>query len=619
MKLDATDIRYITADEFRVLKGVEQGSRAHHVVPSASIPQLSGLHHSGLNRLIASLAKRNLIAREQNIKYDGYRLTYGGYDFLAVRAMKEKDHVQAVGHRIGVGKESDIYLVSAPEPSYENRILKIHRLGRISFRAVKSKRDYTSKTSQRQNFSWMYLSRLAAAKEYQFMQVLHRHGFPVPQPLAQSRHTVLMSLIDAYPLRQIAELPSDQIPLLYSALMALIVRLARAGLIHGDFNEFNLLVLEKRGADDDDADADDEVVARSVGRDATATAAHDEEDSPLQLQPGERLEQGKGFERVVAAGPPTPHANDAPDGEGDDDSEDSDEDDDSNDDSSAHGSESSDVQVAEDVRLADGSTVEPILIDFPQMVSVMHPNAEYFFDRDVACVRRFFSKRFRFVSEEFPRFSDVVESSSAWEVARAIRERRRQEGSVSDKSRRKVAEPDEVVREQSEWDEGFLDLDLLTKASGYIKADKQRGQMEELDQYLNRMRMQGSSDSAANQGASSDEEGGEHSGEEGSDSGEEAPSEPEDEGPDEDSPDDTRPREKRSTARARFPESGESSAVSDDVAAQVLLERRRADRADLKHHGRKSTAGKVGKSLLKTSSGGKKKGAKFIVNDASVF
>jgi RIO kinase 2 len=31
---------------------------------------------------------------------------------------------------------------------------------------------------------------------------------------------------------------------LYSTLMDLIVRLARAGLIHGDFNEFNLLVTD---------------------------------------------------------------------------------------------------------------------------------------------------------------------------------------------------------------------------------------------------------------------------------------------------------------------------------------------------------------------------------------
>jgi RIO-like serine/threonine protein kinase len=46
--------------------------------------------------------------------------------------------------------------------------LKLHRLGRTSFRAVKSKRDYLG---GRSSFSWLYLSRLAALKEYAFMKV----------------------------------------------------------------------------------------------------------------------------------------------------------------------------------------------------------------------------------------------------------------------------------------------------------------------------------------------------------------------------------------------------------------------------------------------------------------
>lgn len=166
MKLDATDLRYVSNQEFRVLTAVEMGSKNHEVVPSSLAAQISGLHHSGINKLLGSLAKRKLIARVQNTKYDGYRLTYGGYDFLALRAFSKRDSVSAVGRRIGVGKESDIYIVSSPEN--ESRVLKIHRLGRISFRAIKEKRDYMGK---RKSASWMYMSRLAAAKEYAFMQV----------------------------------------------------------------------------------------------------------------------------------------------------------------------------------------------------------------------------------------------------------------------------------------------------------------------------------------------------------------------------------------------------------------------------------------------------------------
>jgi hypothetical protein len=51
--------------------------------------------------------------------------------------------------------------------------LKLHRLGRTSFRDVKSKRDYLG---TRSNYSWLYLSRLAALKEFAFMKVSDRKG-----------------------------------------------------------------------------------------------------------------------------------------------------------------------------------------------------------------------------------------------------------------------------------------------------------------------------------------------------------------------------------------------------------------------------------------------------------
>lgn len=62
--------------------------------------------------------------------------------------------------------------------------MKLHRLGRTSFRAVKSKRDYLR---HRNNYSWLYLSRLAALGEYSFMKALHKRGFPVPKAIDQNR------------------------------------------------------------------------------------------------------------------------------------------------------------------------------------------------------------------------------------------------------------------------------------------------------------------------------------------------------------------------------------------------------------------------------------------------
>ena len=48
---------------------------------------------------------------------------------------------------------------------------------------------------------------------------------------------------------------------------------------------------------------------------------------------------------------------------------------------------------------------EPILIDFPQMVSTSHVNAEMYFNRDVECIRTFFRRRFQYESSIYPKFT----------------------------------------------------------------------------------------------------------------------------------------------------------------------------------------------------------------------
>ena len=49
----------------------------------------------------------------ENVNYDGYRLTYLGYDFLAIKAFVNRGVITSVGRQIGVGKESDIFEVPA--------------------------------------------------------------------------------------------------------------------------------------------------------------------------------------------------------------------------------------------------------------------------------------------------------------------------------------------------------------------------------------------------------------------------------------------------------------------------------------------------------------------------
>jgi RIO kinase 2 len=164
MKLDVQLLRYLTRDDFRVLTALEQGMKNHDVVPTELISAISGLR-SGVVKVLGNLLHHKLIFHDASL-YDGYRLTYPGYDFLALRTLLQRGVLAAVGRQIGVGKESDVYLgASADGAVYA---LKLQRLGRVSFRAVKRTRDYMQ---GRKSVGWLYMSRLATLKEFAFMQV----------------------------------------------------------------------------------------------------------------------------------------------------------------------------------------------------------------------------------------------------------------------------------------------------------------------------------------------------------------------------------------------------------------------------------------------------------------
>jgi RIO-like serine/threonine protein kinase len=50
------------------------------------------------------------------------------------------------------------------------------------------------------------------------------------------------------------------------------------------------------------------------------------------------------------------------------------------------------------------------MIDFPQMVSTSHRNAQMYFDRDTHCIRKFFGKRW--ASVHSPVLSDLLQGQS---------------------------------------------------------------------------------------------------------------------------------------------------------------------------------------------------------------
>jgi RIO kinase 2 len=236
MKLDVQNLRYLTRDDFRVLAAVETGMRNHALVPTALVCSIAAVKGGGAHKNLQTLLRCRLVHHD-NRMYDGYRLTYPGYDFLALRTLMKRGFITGVGRQIGVGKESDIFLVYN-EHTGEQMALKLQRLGRVSFRSIKKKRDYLQ---HRKSASWLYMSFLGARKEFAFMSALRDSGFAVPIPVAHNRHAVLMSLVPGRTLANTRPAAVSDPARLWEASLGFTLQLADHGLIHCDLNEFNIM------------------------------------------------------------------------------------------------------------------------------------------------------------------------------------------------------------------------------------------------------------------------------------------------------------------------------------------------------------------------------------------
>ena len=100
MKLDVTCMRYLTKDDFRVLVAVEMGMRNHELVPVELITSIAKLRHGGIFKILSTLLRYKLVAHS-NQQYNGYRLSYLGFDILALRTLLAQEIIVSVGSQIG--------------------------------------------------------------------------------------------------------------------------------------------------------------------------------------------------------------------------------------------------------------------------------------------------------------------------------------------------------------------------------------------------------------------------------------------------------------------------------------------------------------------------------------
>jgi RIO kinase 2 len=221
-------------EDFYLLSGVEQGMRFSEWVNREKLPDYAGLTAEEVDYRLDRCMKRDLIER-RTIQYEGYQLSFEGYDALALHTFAERDTVEGMGSSLGVGKESDVYEVR----SYRPLALKFHREGYTNFREVNREREYTA---DHHHVSWLYTARKAAEAEYDALETLYP-DVSVPQPVDHNRHAVLMSKFDGVELAR-SKLDDDGVLPVVDLTLREVAAAYDAGLVHADLSEHNVAVSE---------------------------------------------------------------------------------------------------------------------------------------------------------------------------------------------------------------------------------------------------------------------------------------------------------------------------------------------------------------------------------------
>jgi RIO kinase 2 len=220
---------------FQILHAIEKKMSKHQYVPEEVISNTVKLPSQKISRHLKYVHKYGLIQKWSG-SYVGYELNTVGYDCLALNDLVEANILQAFGKPLGVGKESNVYDSLTAEG--RRVAVKLHRLGRTSFRQTRRKRGYFT---ERRRINWLHQSKLAAKKEFKALKLVYSAGVDAPEPVSQNRHIIVMEMIDGTELFRYREFLNPE-RILKRILLNVRKAYLKAGIIHGDLSEYNIML-----------------------------------------------------------------------------------------------------------------------------------------------------------------------------------------------------------------------------------------------------------------------------------------------------------------------------------------------------------------------------------------
>lgn len=226
-------VKQLEPEDIDLLTMLEKSFTRFEAIPLQTLEKLTGLARGKLLFRIGRLNSFGFVVKSQF----GYTLVTAGLDALALHSFVERGLISAMGRSIGMGKESDVYEVV--NDAGERTVIKFYRIGRISFRATRVKRAYSTPESQHQ---WLEINIEAARKEEEGLLRAAKAGVSTPTFIAKDRHAVLMSEVEGIMLHQCG---TKEVGKPRSLLNKILENAKKAyvgaGMINGDLSEYNIL------------------------------------------------------------------------------------------------------------------------------------------------------------------------------------------------------------------------------------------------------------------------------------------------------------------------------------------------------------------------------------------
>jgi len=225
-------MRMLKDHDYKILLAMERLHLRYEYIPVDVLARQLKKPVDALLDDLDKLYKIGFVARRK-LDYLGYALRQYGRDALALKYFVDKGVLDAVGVKLGVGKEADVY--DGLSPSGYRVAIKFHRVGRSSFKQTKRLRTYGEASS------WYRQSCIAARRECEALETLYPLGVKVPRPIAYNRHAIVMDVIIGDPLYVVTDLPDP-----WRVLMEIAENIKKAyqeaSIVHADLSEFNVII-----------------------------------------------------------------------------------------------------------------------------------------------------------------------------------------------------------------------------------------------------------------------------------------------------------------------------------------------------------------------------------------